>query len=166
MLAFYFRVKRSRTPIPCSFPVLRKMPSSLNSIEAALDGTCHGTSQRMDALYVRCSLYFSLIQGMAARDELATDWPHRHISPGCGLSSELPSRSTLPGVTEHVPCFSWMSRLSRFAASRKSSSLVMLDRSKTDRGLQTKKPRARLPETMFPLPSVMAQTEETTFSRA
>ena len=36
----------------------------------------------------------------------------------------------------------------------------MFYRSKTDRVLRTKKPRARLPETMFPSPSVMAQTEE------
>ena len=34
-------------------------------------------------------------------------------------------------------------------------------RSKTDRVLRTKKPRARLPETTVPSPSVMAQTEET-----
>ncbi len=53
-----------------------------------------------------------------------------------------------------------MYRLSCFSASRKSSSLVTLDRSKTDRGLQTKKPHARLPETTFPSPYVIAQTEE------
>jgi len=33
----------------------------------------------MNAHYVGFSLYFSLIQGFAGRDELATDWPHRHI---------------------------------------------------------------------------------------
>ena len=54
-----------------------------------------------------------------------------------------------------------MYRLSRFAASRRASSLVMFYRSKTDRVLRTKNPPARLPETMFPSPDVMAQTEET-----
>ncbi|MBX3306483.1 MAG: hypothetical protein KF751_10590 [Nitrospira sp.] len=38
---------------------------------------------------------------------------------------------------------------------------MMFYRSKTDRVLRTKKPRARLSETMFPSPSVLAQTEET-----
>ena len=52
----------------------------------------------MNAHTVRFSLYFPLIQGYARRDELATDWPLRHISAGCELSSKLPSRSTLPGV--------------------------------------------------------------------
>ncbi len=37
----------------------------------------------------------------------------------------------------------------------------MFYRSKTDRVLRTKKPRARLSETMFPSPDMMAQTEET-----
>ena len=52
----------------------------------------------MNAHTVRFSLYFSLIQGYARRDELATDCPLRHISTGCELSSELPFRSTLPGI--------------------------------------------------------------------
>lgn len=51
-------------------------------------------------------------------------------------------------------------RLSRFAALRRSSSRVRLYRSKTDRVLRTKNLRARLPETMPPLLSVMAQIEE------
>ena len=59
----------------------------------------------------------------------------------------------LPAQLSQVP-------VEPFTALRRSSSLVMLYRSKTDRVLQTKKPCARLPETMLPLLSVMAQTEE------
>lgn len=81
--------------------------------------------------------------------------PLRHISIGCELSSDLPSRSTPPSVTERATFFSWMYRLSRFAASRRSSSLMMLYRSKTDQVLRTKKPRTRLHETMFSSPYMM-----------
>lgn len=62
------------------FPVPLKVHNPLSSTEAALDGACHGTSQEVNALYVRFSLYFSLIQRCSGRDELATDWPHLHIS--------------------------------------------------------------------------------------
>lgn len=55
------------------------MHTPLNLTEAALAATYHETSPRMNAHDMRFSLYFSLIQGIADRDELAPDWPHRHI---------------------------------------------------------------------------------------